>query len=130
MVERSDRFPICEAWELEERGPGRRFDVLFDGETVTAFVLRFDGQWVAWVNRCRHIPIELDIQEGQFLDSDGALIICSTHGALYEPVSGLCLAGPCAGASLWPVPVSEEDGQLWWHETDRLKPVPPGGQEA
>ncbi len=50
--------------------------------------------------------------EHDFLDMDGALIQCSTHGALFEIESGHCLAGPCQGDRLTPVPFAEEDGQL------------------
>ena len=31
------------------------------------------------------------------------LILCSSHGALFEKSTGLCVAGPCAGRALAPL---------------------------
>jgi len=41
---------------------------------------------------------ELDWQPGEFFDIAGVYLVCSTHGAIFEPNSGLCVAGPCRGA--------------------------------
>jgi nitrite reductase/ring-hydroxylating ferredoxin subunit len=41
----------------------------------------------------------------EFLSDDGRWIVCATHGALYEPATGLCAAGPCAGDTLTRLPV-------------------------
>jgi nitrite reductase/ring-hydroxylating ferredoxin subunit len=41
----------------------------------------------------------------RYLTREGDLIVCSTHGAMFRPHDGLCLAGPCEGRSLWPWPV-------------------------
>ncbi len=42
----------------------------------------------------------MDWVENQFLSEDGAHILCATHGALYEPDSGECVAGPPLGKCL------------------------------
>ena len=34
------------------------------------------------------------------MDADNLFIQCSTHGALFKPGSGECIAGPCQGDSL------------------------------
>jgi len=75
-----------------------------------AFVVRFRGQVAAFLNRCGHVPVELDWQQGEFFDSSGLYLICATHGALYAPDSGRCLGGRCNGKGLVKVSVSEEDG--------------------
>ena len=36
----------------------------------------------------------------KFLDLDGSLIQCSSHGALFQIDSGECIAGPCTGDRL------------------------------
>jgi nitrite reductase/ring-hydroxylating ferredoxin subunit len=36
------------------------------------------------------------------------LILCASHGALFERDGGLCIAGPCAGKRLIAVPVRIE----------------------
>ena len=39
-------------------------------------------------------------------------LVCSTHGAMFEPGTGYCVAGPCRGASLERVEVRESDGRV------------------
>ena len=41
---------------------------------------------------------------------------CQTHGAIYEPDTGLCVRGPCAGASLFALEIVEENGVVWFME--------------
>lgn len=67
------------------------------------FAVRRDGVIYVYRNRCPHLGIELEWNEDQFLDSDGALIQCATHGALFIIESGECVAGPCRGESLTPI---------------------------
>lgn len=109
---------ICAASELKERARGIRFSLPESGEQVSGFVVRFEGVPYAYVNRCAHVPVELDWQEGEFFDAEGHYLICATHGALYEPHSGRCVMGPCAGAALQPLPVVEHDGGLYLKTED------------
>lgn len=104
---------ICASADLEEGGKGVRFETEVDGETVPAFVVRFNGRVSAYINRCAHVPIEMDWMEGEFFDDGGAYLICSTHGAIYEPDTGHCLGGPCVGKHLIPLSVTEKDGQVY-----------------
>ena len=90
---------LCASAELEERGRAVVFDVLLWRQPARAFALRFDGRVVAYLNRCAHVPAELDWQPGEFLDMDRRWIICSIHGATYEPADGYCIAGPCRGGA-------------------------------
>ena len=109
--------------ELLERDQAWRFEWQIAAEPasparVPAFVLRIDGQARAWLNRCAHVPVELDATPGRFLDDAAQVIVCSTHGAVYDPVSGRCLRGPCRGKSLHPIPCRERDG--WVEVADRV----------
>jgi nitrite reductase/ring-hydroxylating ferredoxin subunit len=108
-----DEFVVCESDRLLERGDGVRFEVMVDGASQPAFAVRFRGSVHAYVNRCAHIAYELDFQAGKFFDSEGLLLICSTHGAVYEPESGRCAGGPCARRGLIPVPVDERGGKVY-----------------
>jgi nitrite reductase/ring-hydroxylating ferredoxin subunit len=101
---------ICPSAELIEGGPGQRFTVMCRGEQVEAFAVRFRGRVHGFLNRCGHVPVELDWQHGEFFDSSGLYLICATHGALYAPDSGRCLGGRCNGRGLVPVAVAEHDG--------------------
>ncbi|MSQ60521.1 MAG: Rieske (2Fe-2S) protein, partial [Betaproteobacteria bacterium] len=70
----------------------------------------------AYLNRCAHVPVELDWMEGNFFDYSGLYLTCSTHGAAYLPDTGHCIAGPCKGRRLVPVMIEENNGQIWLKE--------------
>ena len=93
------------------------FDVLHYEAPATAFALRFDGRVVAYLNRCAHVPAEMDWQPGEFLDAGREFILCSIHGASYEPRDGRCIGGPCGRGRLTPLAVEENDGQVYWYPT-------------
>jgi nitrite reductase/ring-hydroxylating ferredoxin subunit len=115
---------LCAADQLAERGTALVFDVLHYREPARAFALRFDGQVVAYLNRCLHVPTEMDWQPGEFLDSQREFIICSIHGAAYEPQSGRCVGGPCGRGKLTRLQVVERDGQVYWYPSRDTQPVP------
>ena len=115
---------LCAADQLVERGTALVFDVLHYREPARAFALRFDGQVVAYLNRCLHVPTEMDWQPGEFLDSQREFIICSIHGAAYEPQSGRCVGGPCGRGKLTRLQVVERDGQVYWYPSRDTQPVP------
>lgn len=104
---------ICDAAQLQERGKGFKFTVERYGRKEPAFVIRFSGTVYGYLNRCAHVPVELDWTDGEFFDMSGLYLICSTHGATYLPESGHCIAGPCSGRSLIRLPVDEIDGQVF-----------------
>lgn len=83
------------------------------GERETGFVVRYNGNVHGYVNQCAHVPVELDWQEGDFFDLSRHYLICSTHGAHYEPASGYCVMGPCKGRSLHKLKVIERDGNIY-----------------
>lgn len=106
---------ICTSGELIDSADGVRFEVNFEGERAQAFAVRFEGTVYAYLNRCVHMPMELDWKPGKFFDPDGRLLVCSTHGAVYEADSGRCLGGPCAGR-LVQIAVDERDGEVYVEE--------------
>ncbi len=104
---------ICVSADLQETGTGVRFEVMRFGRSEPAFVVRFRGLARAYINRCSHVPRELDWQPGEFFDSEGALLICSMHGATYYPDTGKCHMGPCRrNGGLVALPVVERDGKV------------------
>lgn len=114
---------VCASADLAEGGRGVVFDVLEGGQPVRAFVLRFEGHVVGYLNRCAHMPAELDWQPGIFLDADGLEIVCAIHGASYDPRNGRCTGGPCGRARLRPLHVAESDGRVCWYPSGDLQPV-------
>lgn len=115
--------PICSAEALIDGGKGVRFPVIAGGAAGTGFAVRFDGKVYAYLNRCAHVPIELDWNEGDFFESSGLYLMCSTHGALYEPENGRCVGGPCRNGRLRPIQAFEAEGQVFWLPDDFVKPV-------
>ncbi|MBB1633050.1 Rieske 2Fe-2S domain-containing protein [Cupriavidus sp. UME77] len=105
---------LCAAEDLADGGAGVRFVVEVGGRPVSAFVVRFEGAVHGYLNQCAHVPMELDWQEGQFFESSGLYLMCATHGAVYAPDSGLCVGGPCRGASLAKLRVEVRDGNVYW----------------
>lgn len=103
---------ICSSSDLQEGGKGVRFNVIWHGHAEPAFVIRFKGMPHAFINRCGHVPVELDWQEGEFFDAGGVYLICATHGALYSPQDGKCVTGRCNGKGLTMLPVEERDNQI------------------
>lgn len=114
---------LCEGEALVERGRAHVWDVLEWGQPARAFALRFDGRVVAYLNRCLHVPTEMDWQEGEFLDMDRRWIVCSIHGATYEPASGRCVGGPCGRGTLTTIAVEEVDGRVNWYPSERIRPL-------
>ncbi|MEB0135583.1 Rieske 2Fe-2S domain-containing protein [Actimicrobium sp. CCC2.4] len=105
---------VCESAAVIEGGRGVRFAVTAAGADATGFVIRFGGVVYGYLNRCAHVPIELDWAEGEFFESSGLYLMCATHGAIYAPESGRCEGGPCRGGKLRAIAVTETNGQIAW----------------
>jgi nitrite reductase/ring-hydroxylating ferredoxin subunit len=105
---------ICEAAVLQDGGMGVRFEVDYGGARTPAFVVRHEGRVYGFLNRCAHVAMELDWNEGRFFDFEGRDLICSTHGAVYAASSGRCLGGPCGGAPLVRLAVEEREGRIYY----------------
>jgi len=87
-------------------GDGRMIEMNEQG-----FMIRFNGKLMAWHNVCPHAGSPLDWIPGQFFSEDGPRLVCHTHGACFDPVSGDCLSGPCE-RGLYALPIREECGQV------------------
>ena len=104
---------LCRSEELDVGGLGFRFEVQKAGGNRPAFIVRSASGISAFLNRCSHRDLELDWSPGDFFDLDSRLLICATHGALYDPHSGVCKGGPCNGVGLTPLAVVEEEGVVY-----------------
>ena len=80
-----DERLICDSGALAEGGSGVRFALKsLDGDEK-GFAVRHGGRVCAFVNRCPHLGTELDWQPGEFFEEGGLYLVCSTHGAIFEP---------------------------------------------
>lgn len=98
--------------ELKERGT-IKFGYRQEGIAREGFLAWAGEKAVCYENVCRHVPITLDYGDGEFFTSDRSLFICRTHGAMYEPLTGECVAGPCAGAFLKPLEIETIEGEIF-----------------
>ncbi|MBL8519630.1 MAG: Rieske 2Fe-2S domain-containing protein [Betaproteobacteria bacterium] len=103
---------VCARESLADGGRAVTFEIQRAGRAVAAFAYAFKGEVHAAVNVCPHRGTPLDWQPGEVFDESGIYLICATHGALFEPDSGLCIAGPCGGASLQKLPVRVIEGRV------------------
>ena len=102
---------LCD--EAEVADPGSRGFVLQIGEAFFhGFIVRKGGQVAGYVDRCPHQGFPLAIELDRYLVADGSLILCGWHGAVFEPLTGACVGGPCAGARLTPWPVAVSNGSI------------------
>ena len=101
----------CVAGDLAP-GQTRKFRLEVAGRRVHGFVVNHDGAFHAFVNSCPHVGTPLDLWENEFLTEDARRIVCATHGAVFDPADGRCLAGPCAGDALTPLPIRRDGADV------------------
>lgn len=93
---------ICTLADLQQHG-ARAFRIGAGDWPLRGFVVRCGAEVRGYVNHCPHAGHPLDLRPHQFLTPDRALIVCASHGALFDKATGQCLAGPCTGQSLTPI---------------------------
>lgn len=76
------------------------------------FVVRKGDNVFGYVNICPHARTPLDWTPDQFMTHDKTNLMCATHGAQFRIEDGFCIAGPCLGLSLTPVPIEVSSGDV------------------
>ena len=76
-------------------------------------VVHWQSAVYAYANSCAHAGHPLNFQPDKFFNTDNTLLMCSSHGAVFEPATGLCVAGPCVGASLESLVCRVESGKVF-----------------
>jgi nitrite reductase/ring-hydroxylating ferredoxin subunit len=102
---------------LADLPPGRtaKFSLRCGPRTLEGFIVNHDGDYFAYLNRCAHVGTPLDLWPNEFLSEDARSLVCATHGAVYEPTTGGCTAGPCLGQALTPLPLRCERDDIVVH---------------
>ena len=75
-------------------------------------VVRRGGAIRGFVNACPHQFLPLDYRGATILSADGTRLMCTSHGAAYDAVSGEGVAGFGLGCALDPVPLVVAGGTL------------------
>ena len=107
-----NRKRLALAGEVAE-GATIQFQFRRGGKRVEAFLARVQGRFVAYENLCRHLPLPLGYGDNRFLTRNAKHFLCQNHGALFDPLTGLCVRGPCEGQSLRRLRVEVADGAVW-----------------
>jgi nitrite reductase/ring-hydroxylating ferredoxin subunit len=89
-----------------------KFRIFWRERLVEGFVVNFGGRYYAYVNHCVHAGTPLDWWPNEFFSADRRFLTCGTHGSLFEPSTGKCAGGPCAGGSLFSLDVQLADGRV------------------
>jgi len=85
---------------LLEEGKTQAFSIEQDKHQRIGFVIRYEGELLAFLNECPHWSIDLDLGDEDFFDAELERIYCKNHGALLPLPGGECETGPCLGRSL------------------------------
>ncbi|NKB76320.1 MAG: Rieske 2Fe-2S domain-containing protein [Gammaproteobacteria bacterium] len=102
---------VCSTKDLTEKGSAIGFEV--DAEQfLNGFVVLFNGKPYAYLNRCPHVGTELDWVPGVVFDEQKTFLSCATHGALFDPVTGGCVRGPCINQFLVSLVIHIEDDNV------------------
>src|SRR5690606_8894997 len=97
--------------EPPEEGRAVRFRGMIDGREVEAFAVRFQGELRAYVNRCTHRELALDLGEGAFFSESGRTLRCKAHGARCDPLTAAGGERLCPeGSARTPPRVAARDG--------------------
>ena len=89
-------------------GATAKFRLRCRGRSIEGLVVNHDGTYAAYVNVCAHAGTPLDLWPNEFYTEDGRWLVCATHGAIYDPATGVCVEGPCPGARLTPLPLQRD----------------------
>ncbi|WP_428492060.1 Rieske (2Fe-2S) protein [Rhodopila sp.] len=100
--------PLCPAAEVIAGLPV----IVRLSATASVILLRLNDHLVAYRNVCPHMGIELDWEAERLLTPSGRYLQCTGHGAWFDPASGHCLGGPCAGESLTALAVLFRDDMV------------------
>lgn len=103
---------LLDSVDLAE-GQFREAQMQHNNRAVWLIVTRQSGNIRAWFNVCPHQGRSLNYAPDKFLIDPNGQLICAAHGAVFEPENGLCINGPCLGASLKAIETTEQNGKIF-----------------
>ena len=110
---------LCNLDDLEKQ---QAIELDINGRRL--FAVRQEDQLYAYWNICPHLGIPLNWMPDRFLDLEGTLIQCSSHGALFQIDDGECIAGPCSGDRLMSVVLRREE-RMFYVAANQSMPAAP-----
>jgi nitrite reductase/ring-hydroxylating ferredoxin subunit len=108
---------ICSLSDLANPG-SREFKIERSQWPLYGFVVRKADVIAAYVNRCPHAGHPLNLRPDRFFTPDESLLMCNSHGALFQVDDGRCVAGPCSGKALTRIPIRIEGDAIMLDTSD------------
>ena len=88
---------ICKLEDLEENKAILRKGA--DKYLPGIIIYKNNNSIYMWLNNCPHANLTLDIIEGRVQAKNNDLL-CANHGAIFNPITGECIKGPCKNSYL------------------------------
>jgi nitrite reductase/ring-hydroxylating ferredoxin subunit len=109
-------FVICRTVEIDD-AQAHGFVLMKAEESGEAspwpiIVTRKGNNFYGFENSCPHEGLRLDKEPGQFMDEEGNFLECGRHRAQFDIDTGECFIGPCQGASLTPIKLVIDEGDV------------------
>lgn len=102
---------LCQLNDLPAHG-GKEI-IFTEGRLRTSIFVQKTADTIAvFLNHCPHAGTPLNMLGDRFLDMRGQNILCRTHGATFNRITGECIAGPCKGHYLTPIAHRVENGAV------------------
>lgn len=101
--------PLCALTDIKEPG-GKSFRYRVGDAVFMGLVVRFGGQVMGYVDSCPHYGWPLAYDDDHLFS--GQHLLCTGHGAMFRPLDGMCVAGPCLNEAMTVWPVEVVDGQV------------------
>ncbi len=114
MTDKSDQqgdgITLCALCDVSEE-TGKVIQ-LSDHPVAEVVLIRRGDQVFGYRNVCPHAGRSLSWGPDQLLFTPAGHLVCTAHGATFDVRQGLCLSGPCLGASLTRLNVTVVDQQV------------------
>ena len=101
---------LCRTGDLDKTGAKT---IAVEGESTTVLLVQAGEEIRAYTSRCPHMGVPLETFPDHVMDKNREFIICSTHGAHFEPETGKCVRGPCRGDFLDPHQIQVEQDEIY-----------------
>ena len=105
-------FPIGKLEEFCEGKVAAR-EISGEGQKIAVIIFAKNGKYSVFLNSCPHTGVRLEWRPDDFMDPSNTYFQCAMHGALFQTNDGLCIDGPCVGASLLELKSVVRDGVLY-----------------
>ncbi len=112
MIRPQDKILLSHSEEISDPG-SLSFQVELNGDRLEGFLLKINSEFRAYENRCPHTGVNLNWNLHDFFDLSQEFIHCSMHGALFQPLDGKCVYGPCIHQSLRALELVIDSNQVY-----------------